>query len=63
LEVAEATERAEGERYAAEHGQAFVNAHRKQMEALITTWRDADAEEAFVALRERFWARIWKPEG
>lgn len=53
-------ERVEGERYAKENGQAFIEQYNAQLGMLITTHADADAEEALAHLRERFWGRDWK---
>lgn len=51
---------AEGEKYAAECGQAFIAAHQEELGQLVTTYADAEAEELLFRLRELFWTRTWK---
>lgn len=52
---------AEGEVYGAKHGEEFFRCRLKAFSALVSTYNDGEAEVLLAALREEFWAQLWKP--
>lgn len=49
----------EGRAYAKEMGPSFCADFREELDALITEYGDAAAEQALRNLRELFWTRMW----
>jgi hypothetical protein len=52
--------REDGEAYARERGEAFVEHYATRICKLITTYADSDSEKEWWALRELFWTREWE---